>query len=77
MIYTLQRFDMIQYFHVVYAFVVNAALVASQWKHSVLTFTLQPINSENEAGQAAKSVIQVFSVTRQGIEHSLSALVTW
>jgi len=46
------------------AFAVNAALMASQWKHRVGTLSLHPnINAEHEAGQAAITVFEVFGMT--------------
>ena len=46
-------------------FVVNAALVASQWQHRAWTVALHPfINAQHKAGQAASTVLHVFGVTR-------------
>jgi len=44
-------------------FAVNATLVASQWQHSAWTVRLHPsINVENEAGQAASNIFQIFDI---------------
>jgi len=59
------------------SFAVNGALVASRWqhRHRAWTVTLHPpINAEHEARQAASAIVQVFSVTRPGIEPNLPAL---
>jgi len=50
-------------------FEVNVITVANQWRHSEWSFPLHPsINANHDAGQAASSVLQVFGVTRPGIE---------
>ena len=44
-------------------FAVNAALVARQWQHRASTVSLYPpIKAEHEAGQAASTIFQVFSI---------------
>jgi len=53
---------------------VNAALVASQWQQRALTFPCT-LPFKHEARQATSAVLQVFRVTRPGIERRLPALV--
>jgi len=51
-------------------------MVTNQWQHRMRTVSLHPlINTEHEAGQAASTVFQVFSIARQGIVPVLPALV--
>jgi len=60
------------------AFAVNAALGASQWQHRVRTVFLHPpINTYQDAGQAANSVFQVYGVTQPGTEPSVPDLVAF
>jgi len=45
-------------------FVVNVALVKSPWQHYTTSCFLQlPINAKHMAGQAIRTVFQVFSMT--------------
>jgi len=57
---------------------VDAALVASQWQHRALSFAFHPpTNAEHEGGQAARTVFNVFIITRPGIEPNLPTLVAY